>query len=303
MSYNTNMIEKIKTTLSLIVIIICLPYLVTFVVQGDFLNAPDQEEESGQELDENTELLILTTASEMPLQYEKEALKAQTVIARTNIAYARENDQAEPEKVSREDMREHFGAKEFQKYYELLKSCAEETAGETVTYDGKPVKLPYHYVSAGQTRDFSQTDKSMPYLKSVSCASDLRCEKFLKIEFIDKKQFRNKLRAAFPETEFPEEDINKMAAVSKRDSASYVMSVQIPGKKISGEEFKNTFSLNSACFSIKETDGKVRIITKGYGQGYGMSQYEANEMAKEGSSYKQILEYFYSGIQIENYHT
>lgn len=291
------MIEKIKTALSLIVIIICLPYLITFVVQGDFLNAPVREE-AAETIDEDTELIILTTANEIPLQYEKEALKAQTVIARTNIAYAREHDEPEPEKISREDMREQLGAKDFQKYYELLLNCVQETAGETVTYEGDTVKLPYHYVSAGRTRDFTETGGTMPYLKAADCANDLRSEKFLKIEFMDIRQFRNKLRAAFPDTEFPEEDVQKMAAVSKRDSSSYVISAEIPGKKISGEEFRSAFSLNSPCFSIKETDGKVRIITKGYGQGYGMSQYGANEMAKEGSSYTQILEYFYSGVRI-----
>lgn len=303
-SYNDNMMERVKTLLSLIVIVICLPYLVTFVVQGDFLNRSVQEEtpENEDAAQEDTERLILTVASEMPLNYEKEALKAQAVIARTNIAYAQEKDEAEPEKVSKEEMREQLGAKEFHRCYELLKSCVEETAGETVTYENHAVWLPYHYVSAGQTRDLSQLDEkeSAPYLKSVECASDMRCERFLKVEFMDKKQFRNKLRAAYPEIEFPEEDVEKMAAVTKRDSSSYVLAVELPGQKVSGEEFRNALSLNSACFSIKETDGQVRIVTKGYGQGYGMSQYGANEMAKEGSSYQQILEYFYSGIHISS---
>ena len=64
----------------------------------------------------------------------------------------------------------------------------------------------------------------------------------------------------------------------------------------------SVFSLNSTCFSIKEVDGEVRIVTKGYGQGYGMSQYGANEMAKQGSTYKEILEYYYSGIDWKNFY-
>ncbi len=303
-SYNDNMMERIKTILSLIVIIICLPYLVTFVVQGDFLNSPEQEEISKNVFDEDTERLILTVANEIPVNYEKEALKAQTVIARTNIVYAKENDEAEPERILKEEMRERLGVKEFQKCYELLKNCVEETAGEIVTYQEKTVQLPYHYVSAGRTRDITELDdnESLAYLKSVACVSDMQCERFLKIEFMDKKQFRNKLRAAYPEIEFPEDDIEKMAAVIKRDGSSYVLAVKLPGQKISGEEFGNVFSLNSTCYSIKEIDGQVRIVTKGYGQGYGMSQYGANEMAKEGSTYKQILEYYYSGIHISADH-
>lgn len=294
------MMEKIKTLLSLIIIIICLPYLVTFVVQGDFFNDSDQEEEAGKIADEDTERMILILAAEMPAAYEEEALKAQAVIARTNLAYALENDQAEPEGISRDDLREQLGAEEYQKRYEKLKSCIEKTAGEVVTCREKIVYLPYHFVSAGKTRELSdeEQEESMPYLKSVSSPYDLRSEHFLKIEFFSKKQYRNKLRAAYPDLEFPEEDLEKMSSVVKRDNASYVLNVSLPGKKISGEEFRRVFSLNSTCFSIKEVDGQVRIVTKGYGQGYGMSQYGANEMAKEGSSYREILEYYYRGIDL-----
>lgn len=294
------MMERIKTLLSLIIIIICLPYLVTFVVQGDFLNDSEQEESVENHSDEDTERLILTLANEMPVTYEKEALKAQAVIARTNLAYAQENDQTEPERITREEMRERFGGKDYQKYYELLKSCIEETAGEKVTYKDKIVQLPYHYVSAGMTRERADTDEknAVPYLKAVSSMFDLSSERFLKIEFFTKKQFCNKLRSAYPDLEFSDNSLEKMAQVTKRDDSSYVLVVELPGQKISGEEFRNVFSLNSTCFSIKEVDGQVRIVTKGYGQGYGMSQYGANEMAREGSDYKQILEYYYSGIDI-----
>lgn len=297
-TYNDNMMERIKTMLSLIIIIICLPYLVTFVVQGDFINDSREEEVTESKSDEDTERLILMLASEMPVTYEKEALKAQAVIARTNLAYARENDQAEPENISREKLRESLGGKKFQKYYELLKKCVEETEHETITFQNKIVQLPFHYVSAGKTREKTDEKKNVSYLKSVSSMSDVRSEQFLKIEFYTKKQFYNKLKSAYPELKFSKDSVEKMAIAKERDSASYVLAVQLPGKKITGEEFRKLFVLNSTCFSIKEVDNKIRIVTKGYGQGYGMSQYGANEMAKEGSSYKQILEYYYSGITI-----
>lgn len=297
------MMERLKTVLSLVIIIIFLPYLVTFVVQGDFLN---HTQGRGEELSESdTERLIFLLANEMPLTYEKEAFKAQAVIARSNLAYAKEHDQAEPEGVSREEMRERLGVEEFQKCYDMLRSCVEETANEVAMYKKKVAHLPYHFVSAGRTRDLSDVDEkdSMPYIKSVSSAQDLQSERFLKIEFISKKQFRNTLKEAYPDLDFPENDVEKMASVEKRDSSSYVLVVNLPGKKVSGEEFRNVFSLHSPCFSMKETDGQVRIVTKGYGQGYGMSQYGANEMAKEGSTYREILEHYYSGIRIKELRT
>lgn len=299
------MMERLKTFLSFVVIIICLPYLITFVVQGDFLSSDGQSKkgsETVKESEEDTARLISILASEMPVTFEKEALKAQAVIARTNLVYAKKHDQAEPEGISSEDMRKTLGAEEYQKRFELLKSCVEETAGEILTYKEKVIQLPYHFVSAGQTRESLKQDgkAKMPYLKSVSSVHDLKSERFLKIEFLSLKQFQNKLKAAYPEIEFEDtEDVSKIAEVTKRDSASYVLVVQLPGKAVSGDDFEHALSLNSPCFSIKNVDGQVRIVTKGYGAGYGMSQFGANEMAKEDASYQAILNYYYDGTEID----
>lgn len=306
LSYSDSMMEKIKTMLSIIIIVICLPYLVTFVVQGDILHEAEQEDTDESSEDEDTGHLVLLLANEMPVTYEKEALKAQAVIARTNLLYAKEHDEPEPDALSSEDMRKQLGAEEYQKRYEMLKSCVEETAGEVILYHKKAVQLPYHFVSAGKTRDASELEQNeeFPYLKLASSVQDLRSENFLKIEFYTAKQFFTKIRSAYPDIDLKEEDmesidsLDKYVKVTKRDSAAYVLETEVAGKKITGEDFRTIFSLHSTCFSMKEVDGKIRIVTKGYGQGYGMSQYGANEMAKEGSTYQDILKHYYHDIKI-----
>ena len=40
------------------------------------------------------------------------------------------------------------------------------------------------------------------------------------------------------------------------------------------------------------------FTVKGYGHGVGMSQYGANEMAKSGASYREILMHYYPGTTI-----
>ena len=57
--------------------------------------------------------------------------------------------------------------------------------------------------------------------------------------------------------------------------------------------------LPSACFYFSQLEGRVRITVKGLGHGLGMSQYGANEMAKEGKDYREILNYYYQDIRIE----
>ena len=52
------------------------------------------------------------------------------------------------------------------------------------------------------------------------------------------------------------------------------------------------FSLRSSSFDMKVTDDGVDFTVRGYGHGVGMSQYGANEMAKKGSTYEEILKAF-----------
>ena len=57
-----------------------------------------------------------------------------------------------------------------------------------------------------------------------------------------------------------------------------------------------------SCLDVYKRQGEdVRVSTKGYGHGVGMSQYGANAMAKEGSDYRAILQHYYTGISIENW--
>ena len=45
------------------------------------------------------------------------------------------------------------------------------------------------------------------------------------------------------------------------------------------------------CFVVE--DNKFVFTVKGYGHGVGMSQYGAEYMAKQGATYKEILNWYY----------
>ena len=66
-----------------------------------------------------------------------------------------------------------------------------------------------------------------------------------------------------------------------------------------GEAVRQALHLNSACFYFSELDGKIRILTKGIGHGLGLSQYGANELAKQGKNYQDILKYYYQDVTLE----
>lgn len=306
--------EKIKTFFAICILILAVPYIVTLLFQGDE-TSPDSgkvQNFSKEKISETLKMkekdtdvekyLVGVMAKEISPDYHKEALKAQAVIARTALSAAGEDENNPlPESMSREEMMKLWGRENFEKNYSILEEAAKDTKGEILVYQEKPAHGAFHAVSAGKTRsakDALQTEEE-PYLASVDSKMDIPSLDYLKVVFMEKEEFLEKLREICPELKAGKENILESVEIQSRDSADYAVKVKVGEKEITGEEFRNSLGLNSACFYIKEVENKVRIVTKGLGHGLGLSQYGANELAKEGKNYKEILQYYYKEIQIK----
>ena len=108
-------------------------------------------------------------------------------------------------------------------------------------------------------------------------------------------EFLEKCRAAYPDAGLTE--LTQIEIVS-RDAAEYVTKIKVAGETYDGEQFRHALELPSACFTITEMDDHVRIVARGMGHGFGLSQNTAEELAKEGYGYREILAYFYKGAVI-----
>ena len=87
-------------------------------------------------------------------------------------------------------------------------------------------------------------------------------------------------------------------SVQKRTEGGSVSQITICGKTFKGSEIRSIFGLKSANFSVAVSGDKVSFDVVGYGHGVGMSQTGANEMAKLGKKYTEILKHYYTNIQI-----
>lgn len=303
--------EKIKTFLSLCVLIVAAPYIVTLLFQGNAKDADSKKTElltqedlpltvemDGQEL-EVEEYLAGIVAQQIPLSDQPEAIKAQAVIARTELLRAVKRKEKMPESMSREEMLTLWGQDGFEKNYQVLEEALEATEGEVLTYEGELIQAAFHAVSAGKTRRAKDAlGSELPYLESVESDMDIPSHDFLRVIFLEKKEFAEKLNQACPEAGLTEDTVMKQVSAADRDASGYVLTIQVGDKTITGEEFRSCLNLNSSCCYIKEVEGKVRIVTKGLGHGLGLSQYGANALAEEGSSYSEILQYYYKNVEI-----
>lgn len=243
------------------------------------------------------ELLPLFVAKEISLQMPDECIKAQSVIARTNLMSARELGEEDPEHFTTEELQTLWGS-EYKACLEKLEKMIKETEGETLQYQNQYINAAYHQTSAGNTRNMSEySDKNiMPYLSSAACHEDTTADGYLTIFFWTEEEFLSMIKQCFEGAELS--DCTEVA-VSKRDSVGYVLDVTIGQTMVEGEQFRKALKLPSACFEIAFPEGGVRIVTLGQGHGFGLSQSMACHLANEGYHYQEILSYFYKDVTIK----
>ena len=231
-------------------------------------------------------------ASEMPALFNEEALKAQAVAARSFATSKIENNFLElTAGISDQVYSPNFKLKEkwnddYNKYYNKIYNCVKSTHNEVIKRDNKILRTYYFSMSNGYTEN-SQTvfnDTTFTSVKSL--------------------ESENTPNYKFQKT-FSFSDLNKLLNVSnidiqniERNETNHVKSITINNKTYTGIEFRKLLNLRSTDFTIEKQDNNYIITTIGYGHGVGMSQYGANQMAKEGSSYKEILNHYYENTEI-----
>lgn len=255
-----------------------------------------------------TDYIIGVVASEMPTTYEGEALKAQALAARTYLMSQQLKSQEErnvPEGALIEDTIKHqvFQSKDelkeiwkdkFEERWNKVKAAVIETEGEIMTYNEQPITASFFSTSNGFTENAEDFwTQEIPYLKSVASPWDKESPRYANEVTIPVETFENALDVKLP----GDGSIGKIIA---RTDGERVGSVEISGKTFSGREIREALNLDSSDFTWHLSNGNVVIQTKGWGHGVGMSQFGANGMAKEGKSYREIVEHYYQGITIES---
>lgn len=259
----------------------------------------------GQERIPLEEYLIGMMAATIPLEYEREVLKAQAVMLRSwclSLA-AKENgydiipgEELEQAYLSIEDF-QAIWPEEFEAKRRMIQEIVEETGGMVLVRQGQIVAAPFFRVSSGSTRkvdEYQAHAEQWDYLLAISCPQDVEAQEYLGRVEIKESVFMQKMGKLL---QIDEWTLNRI--VLYRDSADYVKTVEIGDRRISGEEFRDTFGLASSCFTLEKQEEVIVIKTRGMGHGFGFCQYYANLLAGQGQTYGQLLDTFFSGLKIE----
>lgn len=304
-----------KTT---IIVAFCLlfPTALTLFINGKEKSSLPQSQNSGRTIIVKTksqtykmdmeEFIPCILANQLNVNCPTEAIKSQAVILRTYILYHMDdNTTINADKLNLsytlyDDLKNIVG-EDFSTYYTTLKNAVAETDGETIKYNDELIIPYFHSISAGKTRNGQEAlgSSEYPYLISKECADDTSSQDYLTITYMEKADFINILKEHRNDIQLNEENPLENTQVLSRCSAGYVSSIQIGDNTFTGDEIQMYFSLKSPFFEFENFEDQIRIICKGNGHGLGLSIFGATKMAEKGSTYKDILSYYYTDVTIE----
>lgn len=243
-----------------------------------------------------TDYLIGVVSSEMPASFNLEALKAQSVLARTYALKAKQTGKKLTDTVSTQsyidiDQMKNKWENSFNTYYNKIKNAVENTNGEYLSYNGNYIEALYHSTNNGKTESSLDVfGNYYPYLISVSSEYDIKASSYLRTINTPLDTISNKLGL----------NLNNDSVISilSYTDGGNIKEININGNNFSGKKVRELLGLRSADFDISISDNNANITTRGYGHGVGMSQYGANGMANAGYSYKDILSHYYPGTTL-----
>ena len=247
--------------------------------------------------------------AEMPASFQEDALRAQAVAARTYTYYkmssgGNHGDTADictdhtccQAFLGKDRAADNWG-KNAERYEAKIENAVSATDGQVMLYGGTPILAVFHSSSAGETWNSGQVwAQDLPYLQSVSSPEGEGVPNYYSTVELTEAEFREKFLAARPEA-----DLSGPASEWIQDPVTdgvHVERITIGGVPVSGPSVRSIFGLRSASFTAEAGDGKITFYVTGYGHGVGLSQYGANAMAEAGSTWREILEHYYTGVTI-----
>lgn len=271
--------KRIPAFFTGVLIFLLFPYVITILFNG--LDAGLMDRPVDVEA-----FLPGIVSKQITSDYELETIKCQAVIARSNL-YRKLRAEKEISGVL-DVLQENSGFSYNDGSWitrvlpdEIYEKAVKDTKGQVLLYEGELKLVPYHEISNGQTRSGTEVlhDETYSYLKSVDSSADKKSPDYLNSTYILQEQMPENLK------------------ISERDSTGYVTSLLADGHILEGEAFRQGMQLSSSSFTIQKVGKKYRFLCKGRGHGLGFSQYGGNEMAKEGNTWKEILEAYFPAME------
>lgn len=282
------------------------------VLQQTQATQPQQEVEISVLMDDesvqNMELekyIIGVVLQEMPAEFELEALKAQAVVARTYTMRRQESGYKHQTASVCTDPSCCQGYCSEEQYIlrggtqveiDKIIQAVVATKGQVLTYNEKLIDATYFSCSGGVTEDAAAVwGADVPYLQSIESPGEEAATHYTDTVSYTTEKLSQLLGVSL---QGMQKDL--VSSITYTNGGG-VDKIKIGGKEFTGTQLRKLLNLHSTAFSISVIGNIVTITTHGYGHRVGMSQYGADAMAVNGSSYAEILAHYYQGTSLSGY--
>lgn len=247
--------------------------------------------------------LLSVVPEEMPVDWPAEAIKAQSVAARSFALASRGRHASEGYDLCTTTHCQLYTGTAAEK--SASNAAIKATRGEVLTYGSKPIEALFHTDSGGMTENSEDVWGShVPYLRA---AKDTPAKTMPWTKTISRADLERKLAAKG-------HDIGKVRslalsplaigrAAKDRTASGRVKTMTVKGTKgtatLSGTTWRSLLGLKSTLFDAKLTKDAVTFTGYGSGHGLGISQWGAKRLAETGKSYADILHHYYTGTKLQ----
>ena len=246
--------------------------------------------------------LVGVVLAEMPASFETEALKAQSIVARTYAwkAYTTGGKHGDGSTCTSASccqgympVTEYLQQGGREEDVEKIRAAVMTTSGQVLTYEGELIEATYFSCSGGSTEDaLAVWGTDFPYLQAVDSPGEEVAAHYQNTEVFSRSALEEKLAVSL--TGHPGSWVQTVSYTR----GGGVDVISIGGTFFTGVEIRQKLGLRSTAFSVKAEGENLAITTRGYGHRVGMSQYGADAMAVEGSSCEEILMHYYQGTSV-----
>ena len=235
------------------------------------------------------DLLLSLLFCNINISLRKETLKALTVLYRAEIIYNLDNNYLDINKLSLSYHNYNYYKVTYPETYkskfEIFNKVIDETNGEYLINNGKPIRCFTHLVSNGYTEE----DKSIPYTVKKESLWDLVYPNYLQRKDYSIKEFKERLN-------LKSDNFNiKITSIS---NSNRIKELDLGERKIDARSLAVYLDLPSTDITIIIKKDYLTFITRGIGSGLGLSIIGADNLAELGYNYKQILNYYFKDVSL-----
>lgn len=191
---------------------------------------------------------------------------------------------------------------------ETARAATRATRGEILTYKGQPIQAVYFSSSGGHTannEDVWTNSDPLPYLRGKEDPYDKPSPKHRWTTRINRRSLLQALtlhqgtsvEGFLLGDRSPDGRLRTIKILRSDDTQTEIEASTF--RSIVNENVKGA-PLKSTWFDARRDGSEYVFEGRGHGHGVGLNQWGAHTMAQRGKSYREILSFYYTGVQIQH---